>query len=572
VTQKKAKSFAISPKIPLGQFSLLVIIVGLLFCPPYVHVKAQNTCNFSGQWETQNFLWNVITCSQTGSTVHCDYQYGSLKTPSTIDGSVSADGKTVTGKFYTDEVHNGHVIMVLTSDYSLSGTWYYTDPNNDGVFWGERIGSCESVEEDLNPDFSDPNDNTTPPSIDPNDNTTPPSIDPLLLETRCMDRSCEETGCEDGVFYTLQTGILDLESSTCIINSPEMTTFSCGYQGGDTEYYDCDYVTNTCAYGFMVPCDYGCDETTGRCLQYIEDDPDDIILPPEPLDDCDGGCPYAICQGETSYYGDPECRDGICYYEISEYCPLGCNTSTGYCLKGSIERGSDIDQLVLLLGVAGGGSALIGGGLLGGGLLGLRALRGGRILLRNPNPAPPIEMDPITKGLNQTRQRVDELLEQLKASERQHLQDNLDHSVKMMDSYHRTAERTETIELLPNAIGWAAGKAADYVGMLPAGKPFKYGYKFVTKAIEEGIDKGVGTGFYEGLKEVGSDAIGDKIGDLVKVKDVKDIADFSIKTSVKAALKETGVKTIGKNILKDKAVGSGIEDAKGIFDSLFGEI
>jgi hypothetical protein len=388
----------------------------------------------------------------------------------------------------------------------------------------------------------------------------------------CMDRSCEETGCEDGVFYTLQAGILDLESNTCIINSPEISTFGCGYQGGDTEFYDCDYETNTCAYGFMVVCELGCNETTGRCLQYIEDDPDNIIFPPEPLDDCDGGCPYAICQGETSYYGSPECRDGICYYEISEYCPLGCNTSTGYCLKGSVERESDVDQLLLLLGVAGGGSALIGGGLLGGGLLGLRALRGGRILLRNPNPAPPIEMDPITKGLNQTRKRADELLEKLRATERQHLQDNLDHSVKMMESYHRSAENTETIELLPKAVGWAAGKAADYVGMIPAGKYFKYGYKFVTKTIEEGIEKGVGSGLLEGLKEVVSDAIGDKIGDLVKVKDVENIAEFSVKTSVKAALKETGVKTIGKNFIKDKAVGSGIKDVKGLYDSLFGEI
>jgi hypothetical protein len=569
VTQIKAKSLAISQKVPLGQISLLVIIINLLFLSLTVApVSAQNNSLFDGPWLVHTEDWQ-LECKQSGSTVHCDAINPRFNiTGATIDGEVS--GGIMIGT-YADSWGNRYIQMrhvVRTTDEGLNKEYllacfdeWFDECYRTGVYHGFEVERPYDYEASP-PTYDDPLE-------DEFDEIEEPVNYPPMVN--CMDRSCEETDCEDDFFYTLQTGLLDLESNTCIINSPEKSTFSCGIQGGDTEYYECDYVTNTCAYGFVVPCEYGCDETTSRCLQYIEDDPDNIILPPEPLDDCDGGCPYAICQGETSYYGSPECRDGICYYEISEYCPLGCNTSTGYCLKGSIERGSDIDQLVLLLGVAGGGSALIGGGLLGGGLLGLRALRGGRILLRNPNPAPPIEMDSITKGLNQTRQRVDELLEQLKARERQHLQDNLDHSVKMMESYHRTAARTETIELLPRAIGWAAGKAADYVGMLPAGKPFKYGYKFVTKTIEEGIEKGVGTGILEGLKEVGSDAIGDKIGDLVKVKDVKDIADFSLKTSVKAALKETGVKTIGKNIIKDKAVGSGIEDAKGVFDSLFGQ-
>ena len=209
----------------------------------------------------------------------------------------------------------------------------------------------------------------------------------------------------------------------------------------------------------------------------IYDDPDDVVS-------CEGGCPYAVCIGNTSYFGDPECYEGICKYENGEVCAYGCNDANGYCYQLSTGGGgSDFDDLISIL-LLGGGIITIGGGALGGGILGLRALRRrqaikARELIGKELNRPVV--DPREEQLKAQMQKsansIDNLLNKLDKMEHAHLQHGLEHSIKMMESYHRSAAATENIEMLPGSIKKAADFAADLVGLAPGpGRYFKWGY------------------------------------------------------------------------------------------------
>ncbi|MCJ7436025.1 MAG: hypothetical protein MUO77_21315 [Anaerolineales bacterium] len=564
-TIKRALAFAII---------FLFITLGMaLFQPPVMPVKAQQACNFAGKWETYG-TWGgmsgegVLTCSQSGSTVHCDYLTGWQKFHSTIDGTLSADGKTLTGTFVFNDDQNtpdGRVIMVLYGDKKFDGTWYHTDPKygNNTSWSGERIGECVSAEDDYNPIPSDPDDNTIPP-------------DPLVLNANCMDRSCEKRGCEKGNRYVLQEGELDEETKTCYINSPEIASFTCGKQGRENEYYICKYNEDACGYGIIFACEAGCDESTGQCLEVIGSDPNDNTTPPEPLEDCEVDCPYAMCVGDTSYYGDPVCKGTTCDYDKSDYCPNGCNDSTGYCYKLNTDdypAGGDNSGDLLLTLLTGGAVIAVGGGVIGGGLAGLRALRRTQMIkarqLISQQAQQPSRFDSVEKSADQVTDHINELERKIESMERASLQHGLDSSVKIMESYHRSAAATEKIELLPRGIKWVADQAADIVGLEPTvGRNFKYIYHGVTTFIEKGIEEGVLSGVSNSAGKVLESMAGDKAGNLIKMKDV---GEFPLKARVKDIVKETGMKTIGKNIIKDKWSGSAVKDAKGILRDLFGQ-
>ena len=291
----------------------------------------------------------------------------------------------------------------------------------------------------------------------------------------------------------------------------------------------------------------------------IEEYSDDYFQLPTPALDCNGGCPGAVCQDDTSFYGDPVCENNRCFYEREEYCVNGCNDSTGYCYTLDSQRsGPSIEELLLTL-LAGGAVITVGSGAVGGSILGLRALRRRQMIkarqLISQQPAP-IQVTPLEKKLERNGNRIDNLLKKLNTMERAHMQHGLDHSVKMMESYHRSAATAENAETLTKGAKWVSDTGADIIGLAPgAGRYFKWAYHAGTTFIEEGIEHGISTGFYEAAGKTVMNIGGDLLGDIVPTPKIKNIHRFSGKTGVRAALKKTGMRTIGKNYAKGDVLG-----------------
>jgi pSer/pThr/pTyr-binding forkhead associated (FHA) protein len=119
-----------------------------------------------------------------------------------------------------------------------------------------------------------------PADCNPQTGLCNPYDDPSLAN--CMDASCEGKNCEEGISYTLQKGQLDKKNNICYVNSPQMSSFTCGTQAAnDSEYYECDPGGNSCAYGFAVQCPTGCDAQNIACAS-APDPVDPQIQPPVP--------------------------------------------------------------------------------------------------------------------------------------------------------------------------------------------------------------------------------------------------------------------------------------------------
>jgi hypothetical protein len=436
--------------------------------------------------------------------------------------------------------------MVLTSDNHFSATW-----SGSGHFSADRIGHCESAPADLCTGNSC--EGWSAAECENGYSQFNPICNPETGSCSFSDSTfCGDAGCNQDTGFCNEFAENDLD---CNGGCPFAMCFE------NTSYYgnpDCQ--NDRCFYSDEEECAYGCDESTGFCIEIIEDEPDNNDQSPIPSLDCDGGCAWAVCQDSTSHYGNPNCENGRCFYSEEEYCANGCNDSTGYCYTLDSGGGSDpgIDELLFVL-LAGGGVIVVGGGVVGGSILGLRALRRRQMIkarqLISQQPQP-LQTTPLEKSLEKTGNRIDNLLKKLNTMERAHMQHGLDHSSKMMESYHRSAAAAENAEFLTKGVKWIADSGADIIGLAPgAGRYFKWAYHAGTTLIEKGIEKGVGTGIYEAAGKTVTNIGGDLLGDIVPTPNIKNIPRFSGKTGVRAALKKTGVRTIGKNYAKGDVLG-----------------
>jgi hypothetical protein len=444
----------------------VIFTVGLvLSLASAVAVKAQQICNYEGVWDTHNHFFNVLTCSQSGSTVHCDsdaVDSDGVLLGATIDGEVAADGN-VYGEYYRDEWNSGKVTLNHGDNWigivtESGGTWSgdrvgqqcdSTAPSNndnddsydddddldcnarcrpaiceDGFSYdntGCDIDNCyyddhepEYCEAGCNQDTGHCND-PIEEDLDCNarcrpaicedgfsydntgcdiDNCYYDDHEPEYCEAgceeavglcsaeipptaNCQDRSCESHFCGDGdekgLSGTLQVGVLDKETDTCTINSPDIGSFPCSNQAADdTEFYACDYEDDYCAYGFAKVCPADCNPQTGLCNPY--DDPS--------LANCmDGSCEQKTCEEGISYttqIGKMDPQTNTCYInspqissftcgkqasDDSEYydcfatlnecaygfavtCPAGCDEQTGQC---NPEAELKLDVIALML-------------------------------------------------------------------------------------------------------------------------------------------------------------------------------------------------------------------------------
>ena len=93
--------------------------------------------SFTGSWNTN---WGTQTMSVSGNTLTGSYTYDSGK----ISGTVSADGRTFTGKWseaptYAGPQDAGPVTLALSADgNSFSGTWSYDGGGGGGGWSGTR--------------------------------------------------------------------------------------------------------------------------------------------------------------------------------------------------------------------------------------------------------------------------------------------------------------------------------------------------------------------------------------------------------------------------------------------------
>ena len=344
-------------------------------------------CGFEGDWDTKNPLWQDFSCTQSGSTVHCDYYGGNSQASGSIDGALSADGKVLTGKF-TDYLSSGSesgpITMTLTDSNHFSAVW-----SGSGWFNGERIGDCQRS--------SFPQPEPLDIEDDPDD-----QVFDICAGVTCKNNYCKDDGskyyydcecspadgkctcrydsCEFGCDATLGGCVMGEADLCADANCPDEF---CSEDGSEY-FYDC-YCDEGDCYCDSVLCDAGCD--VGGCLQAYGGDPQDDI--------CDHViCPEDYCEadGKTRIY-DCKCdpADGECGCLV-EVCEAGCNAGTGKCeitmvipadqddtdSGGSSGGGgytpSPTPEGPGLLGVIGGVAA--GGGVLAGaGYLGYKAVQ-----------------------------------------------------------------------------------------------------------------------------------------------------------------------------------------------------
>jgi len=323
------KKISLSPTLLLF---FVIFTLGIIFyLPSAVAVNAQQTCNYSGVWDTHNHFWNILTCSQSGSTVHCDSDavdgHG-VPLNATIDGEVGADGN-VHGEYYRDEWNFGEVTL------NHGDNWLGIITESGGTWGADRIGHCESAPADKC--AGDPCDGWPQAECENNVSQTKPDCNPDTGRCDFTDEvPCGEAGCnqDTGRCNELIEDTLDC-NAVCSLAICE-DGFSYDNTGCDSD--NCYFDDHEAEY-----CDYGCDESTGRC---IEDDPNDKYGEP---------CDPDSCEGDTLWYGGERDGDGVCKY-ITVECSAGCTDGVCNTVPTLIPGDWDlsIKRMVLVQSVEGG--------------------------------------------------------------------------------------------------------------------------------------------------------------------------------------------------------------------------
>lgn len=373
---------------------------------------------------------------------------------------------------------------------------------------------------------------------------------------------------DGGCFYTQETCANGCDSSTGYCTGAEeglCAGVSCQpfCENGESYYNGtCDPADGGCLYN-VIACENGCDDATGYCL-----DANSGGL-------CAGVTCPSFCDGDTSWY-DGQCdpADGQCVYYTTS-CENGCWESSGLCVPDS---GGGFDDLLGILAV-GGGVLVAGGSAAGGGLLLHRFLKGRKPPGRKPPvptpSAPQPAVEPVINDLNRQTDRIDKLLERLDNIHRDHLQHGMDFGQRMAEIAERKEDVVNTFDTGTRLLKKAADTGADIVGLTPGiGRKFKYGYKAVTNFIESGLDSyftdgsaldAVGSGITKGAVETAKAVIGDRAGDFVPIPGVNDLGAINMRyarESVTSIIKQKGLANYGMNIIKDKAVGEGVNQGE----------
>jgi pimeloyl-ACP methyl ester carboxylesterase len=152
---------------------ILLLLLVLIFQSSFVYAQVDpNSPSFAGKWDT-HFSWStgssstVLTCTQDGNSVHCDYDYDA----GYLDGMLQDDGRTLEGTWKESAIEgvSGGFVFVLAEDgNSFTGEWW-NDGNIGGGPWsGTRIGGGSgNLTPTITPDITPTITETVVPAITP---------------------------------------------------------------------------------------------------------------------------------------------------------------------------------------------------------------------------------------------------------------------------------------------------------------------------------------------------------------------------------------------------------------------
>ncbi len=190
-----------------------------------------------------------------------------------------------------------------------------------------------------------------PTSDSPPSTEAPPEAEPSDL---CSDVDCSVYAyaeCEDGISYSnpqcdpADGNCYYAETVPCESGCDASTGFcaeealdpcagvDCGSEprcvdGVSYQNPHCDAEAGGCVFDRMA-CPNGCDDATGLCVQDLCADVDCSVYAP-------------LCEDGTSYQ-KPACFDGECFYTSEVACEAGCDANTGLCLTGPTDPCENVD-------------------------------------------------------------------------------------------------------------------------------------------------------------------------------------------------------------------------------------
>jgi len=495
-------------------------------------LQNSQTCGFTGVFLCTHQLFRTLKCEQSGNTVHCDYSFGSVfedREWGTIDGTLSNDGKTMTGT-QKNQYYSAPIKIELLSYGDI--VIYWETSTIHGV---RQSGECDSTS-------SSEDEYTTDPLSEPESYPQEPGNLPADL---CSGVNCKNNYCKADGSKFLYDCACDPEDGKC-------------YCSG-------------------IDCPAGCDDALGGCIMQASGDPNEEDL-------CSGvQCEPDYClDDQKTRMHDCKCdpADGECYC-YSEICQAGCNMATGRCVESMVidESGSsggtqypypdDSPGLLGILGVVGGGGLAIGGGYLG-----IKALQGA-LARRAAKAAAESAAEPTLRELlSQAEKSADRAIQAIDQAQKagQADQQGYKEFLKRRTGYDEhwaqhmndRAALIEKAEYAVTKIKKGTDVAADLLGNVPgAGDTFKAIYDYSTTAAES-IASGDSAG--EVILKTTSKFVENKVSGKLfgKLTTMEWLPTRLYKRSIKVACRQVGAKNLIVESTKNELTNSAMNSLKKI--------